>query len=584
MAAGRATAAELGVAAGTASAAELPVVGGREIVARPMAAAGRGMAGEFGMAAGTASAAELPVVGGCEIVARSMAAAGRGMAGEFGMEAGTATAAEPLVAGGPETVARPMAAAGRATAATSMAGAGRGMAAEPGIAVEPAAAAKRSMVAEPVAAEPVAAAAERSVVAESGTAGRSSTFAKRGTGGPRGMFSSLGERNYRLFAGGQVVSNVGTWMQRVAQDWLVLELSGRSPVALGIAAALQFLPTLALSVWAGALADRVDKRKLLIGVQAGMGLTGLVLGLLDVTGAVALWHVYLLCLLLGCFSSVDAPVRQAFVGEMVGPDRVANAIALNSMTFNLARIVGPAIAGVLITWIGTGWVFLSNAASFGAVIAGLAAMSPALLYAQPRATRERGPGGALRYLRGRVDLIVLLVLVFCVSTFGMTFFTTLANVAANVFHRGADGYGLLSTLMAVGTLSGSALAARRAATGRVRLTLVVGAALVFGVLEVVLGLMPTYLAFGLALIPVGAATITFVTAANATMQLSVPAPLRGRVMGVYMLVFQGGLPVGGPLSGWLAEQFGGRSPILVGGLVAMVAAVACGLVLRARRS
>ncbi|HEX5119264.1 MAG TPA: MFS transporter [Pseudonocardiaceae bacterium] len=399
------------------------------------------------------------------------------------------------------------------------------------------------------------------------------------------MFSSLGERNYRLFAGGQVVSNVGTWMQRVAQDWLVLELSGRSPVALGIAAALQFVPTLGLSVWAGSLADRLDKRKLLIGLQAGMGLTGLVLGLLDLTGSVALWHVYLLCLLLGCFSSVDAPVRQAFVSEMVGVDRVANAIALNSMTFNLARIVGPAIAGLLITWIGTGWVFLSNAASFGAVIFGLAAMSPALLYSVPKPARTRGQvGAALRYVRQRRDLVVLLVLVFCVSTFGMTFFATLANVAANVFHRDADGYGLLSTLMALGTLTGSALAARRAATGRMRLSLVVGAALAFGVLEIGLGFMPTYLAFGLALIPLGAATITFITAANSTMQLSVPAELRGRVMGVYMLVFQGGLPVGGPMSGWLAEAFGGRSPIVVGGVVSVLAAVACGLVLRARRS
>jgi MFS family permease len=395
------------------------------------------------------------------------------------------------------------------------------------------------------------------------------------------MFSSLRERNYRLYASGQVVSNVGTWMQRVAQDWLVLELSGRSPMALGIAAALQFVPTLAISMWAGMLADRMDKRKLLMSVQAGMGATGLVLGVLDVTGAVALWHVYLLCLLLGCFSAVDAPVRQAFVGEMVGRKHVANAVALNSMTFNLARIVGPAVAGVLITWIGTGWVFLANAASFGAVIAGLAAMRAAELHVVTKVPRARGQlTEALRYVRGRSDLVVLMVLVFCISTFGMTFFATLANVAANVFHRDASGYGLLSTLMAIGTLAGSVLAARRASAGRIRLRLVLMAALAFGVLEVALAAMPTYLAFGVMLIPIGAATITFITAANSTVQLSVSPEMRGRVMGVYMLVLLGGNPIGGPLTGWLAEQFGGRAPFVAGGLISVLAVAGCAVLLR----
>jgi MFS family permease len=399
------------------------------------------------------------------------------------------------------------------------------------------------------------------------------------------MFSSLRERNYRLFATGQVVSNVGTWMQRVAQDWLVLELSGRSAMALGIAAALQFLPTLGLSVWAGMLADRMDKRKLLAVVQAGMGITGLVLGLLDVTGAVALWHVYLLCLLLGCFSAVDAPVRQSFVSEMVGRQQVTNAIALNSMTFNLARIVGPAVAGVMITWVGTGWVFLINAASFGAVIAGLLAMNPARLHVVAKVRRQRGQlAEAVRYVRGRSDLVVLLVLVFCVSTFGMTFFATLANVAANVFHRNASGYGLLSTLMAVGTLAGSVLAARRSGMGRPRLRMVLGGALVFGALEMLLSAMPTYLLFGLVLIPLGAALITFVTAANSTMQLSISAEMRGRVMGLYMLVFLGGNPIGGPMTGWLAEQFGGRAPFLVGGVISVLAAVGCAAVVRLRRT
>jgi predicted MFS family arabinose efflux permease len=282
---------------------------------------------------------------------------------------------------------------------------------------------------------------------------------------------------------------------------------------------------------------------------------------------------------------VDAPVRQSFVSEMVGRKQVTNAIALNSMTFNLARIVGPAVAGVMITWIGTGWVFLINAVSFGAVIAGLAAMDPARLHSVPRVPRQPGQlTEAVRYVRGRPDLVVLLALVFCVSTFGMTFFATLANVAANVFHRSASGYGLLSTLMAVGTLAGSVLAARRSANGRPRLRVVLIAALVFGVLEAVLSIMPTYLTFGLMLIPLGGAVITFITAANSTMQLSISAEMRGRVMGLYMLVFLGGNPIGGPMTGWLAEEFGGRSPFLVGGVISVLAAVGCAAVLRLRRS
>jgi MFS family permease len=394
------------------------------------------------------------------------------------------------------------------------------------------------------------------------------------------MFSSLRERNYRLFAGGQVISNVGTWMQRIAQDWLVLELSGRSAMAVGIAAALQFLPTLLLSVWAGMLADRMDKRRMLLIMQAGMGGCALVLGLLDVTGVVALWQVYVFCLVLGGFSAMDQPIRQSFVAEMVGATYVPNAVALNSMTFNLARIIGPAIAGVMITWVGTGWVFLSNAISFVAVVAGLVAMDAAKLHMVSRQPRRPGQlGEAIRYVRGRQDVLVLLLLVFSVSTFGMTFFSTLANVAANVFHRSATGYGLLTTMMAIGTLGGSVLAARRSARRRPRLRVVLGGALMFGVLEIALAAMPTYLTFGLMLIPIGGAMITFVTSANSTIQLSVAPELRGRVMGLYVLVFLGGNPIGAPLAGWLAEQYGGRSPYYAGGVVSVLAAAVCGLML-----
>jgi MFS family permease len=397
------------------------------------------------------------------------------------------------------------------------------------------------------------------------------------------MFGSLRVRNYRLFASGQVISNVGTWMQRVAQDWLVLELSGYDPVALGVAAALQFLPTLLFTLWAGVLADRHDKRRMLMVVQTGMVLCALVLGTLDVTGLVALWHVYVLCFVFGVFTSADPPVRQAFVGEMVGRELLTNAVALNSTMFNLARVVGPALAGLMIVWTGTGWVFLVNAVATVAVIVNLARMNAGELHRQPRAASRRGQlREALRYVRGRPDILTVLVMVFFVSTFAFTFFTSLAIAAANVFHRDADGYGLLSTLLAVGTLSGALLAVRRSTRRKPGMRLLLGAAFTFGVLEVVAGLMPTYLAFGLALIPVGVAMITFMNTANNTVQLATAPEMRGRVMALYMLVFVGGNPVGAPMTGWLAAEFGGRSPFVAGGVVAVLAAVVCGIVLARR--
>ncbi|HEX6353446.1 MFS transporter [Actinophytocola sp.] len=397
------------------------------------------------------------------------------------------------------------------------------------------------------------------------------------------MLGALRVRNYRLFASGQVVSNVGTWMQRIAQDWLVLELSGYDPVALGIAASLQFLPTLFLTLWAGVLADRVDKRKLLILVQSGMALSAMVLGLLDVTGVVQLWHVYLLCLVFGLFTAFDPPVRQSFVGEMVGREHLVNAVALNSSTFNLARVIGPAIAGLMIIWTGTGWVFLVNALSTVAVIVGLFRMNPAELHRTAAPTSKRGQlREGLRYVRGRPDIIAVLVLVFCVSTFAFTFFTTLAIAAANVFHRDADGYGLLSTLLAVGSFSGALLAVRRSTRRKPSLTLLVGAGFAFGLCEVVAGVMPSYLAFGLALIPCGLAMMTFMNTANSTLQLSVAPEMRGRVLALYMLVFIGGNPIGAPMTGWLAAEFGGRSPFIVGGAIAVLSTVACGWVLARR--
>jgi MFS family permease len=295
--------------------------------------------------------------------------------------------------------------------------------------------------------------------------------------------------------------------------------------------------------------------------------------------------VYLLCFVLGVFTAGDMPVRQAFVGEMVGREHVTNAVALNSSTFNLARVVGPAVAGMMIIWVGTGWVFLVNAISTVAVIAQLSRMNPAELHRGEPTPRRRGAlMEGLRYVRGRTDVLTVLVLVFCVSTFAITFFATLAIAAANVFHRQADAYGLLSTLLAVGTLTGALLAVRRSTRSRPSPRLLVGSAVAFGVLELVAGLMPTYLTFGLALIPVGVALMTFMTTANTTMQLVVPAEMRGRVMALYMLVFIGGNPIGAPMVGWLASVFGGRSPFVVGGAIAALSGIVCGVVLIRRRA
>lgn len=395
------------------------------------------------------------------------------------------------------------------------------------------------------------------------------------------MFRSLRVRNYRLYASGQFVSLTGTWMQRAAQDWLVLELSGGSPSALGLAVALQFCPTLFLTLWAGVAADRFDKRRLMIAMQSAMGVCGLVLGMLDVFNIAVLWHVYLLCVLLGSFSAVSAPVQQSFVVEMVGPAQLTNAVALNSMTFNTARIIGPALAGMLITLIGTGWVFLLNGVSSAAVVLGLGMMNAAELRKVDPTPKQRGQLRAgLRYVRNRPDLVVVMVLVFCVGTFGMNFENTFAVLARNTFGRDADGYGLLITMMAVGTLTGATLAARRSGTQpRLRLLLIGGIA--FGALEAAAALMPVYELVAVALVPMGIAAMTFTTSANVTVQLGVESNVRGRVMGLYMLLFMGGKPLGGLASGWLAEIWGGPAPLLLGGLLCLIATlVGAGVLLR----
>jgi MFS family permease len=358
-------------------------------------------------------------------------------------------------------------------------------------------------------------------------------------------------------------------MQRVAQDWLVLNLTHGSGSALGITTGLQFLPMLLFGLYGGVLADRYRKRRILMVTQAAMGALALILGVLAITGTAQVWHVYALAFCLGMTTVVDNPTRQTFAVEMVGPADLSNAIALNSANFNMARVLGPAMAGLLIAAIGTAPVFFVNAASYVAVLLSLFRMREEELHVRepvPRANGQLREG--LRYVRERRQLVMLLIIVGFVAAFGMNFQMTTALMSRGVFHTGASSFGLATTLLAVGSLTGALLAARRRRPG-MRLLLV--AAVAFGVLEIVAGLMPSYITFLVALVPTGIALMTFNTSANTFMQLSVSPEVRGRVMGLYMLVFVGSAPIGSPLIGWLAEVLGPRSSLIIGGIVSLAA-------------
>jgi MFS family permease len=395
------------------------------------------------------------------------------------------------------------------------------------------------------------------------------------------MFRSLRVRNYRLYASGQLVSLTGTWMQRVAQDWLVLELTN-SGTALGVVTALQFGPSLLLGLWGGVLADRSDKRRLLLATQTGLAVVALLLGLLDIAGAVQYWHVLVLATALGLITAIDTPVRQSFVVEMVGRRDLTNAVAINSTIFNSGRIIGPALAGVLISAVGTGWAFVANAASSVAVLAALLLMRTAELFPTPPVARARGQlREGLRYVRERSDLVQTMVLIFVFGTFGLNFAITCALMAKQVFHRGASGYGLLSTALAVGAFLGAVLATRR--TERPTSLFLLGMAVLFSVAEILAGLMPTYLLTALVLVPTGLAMLSVTTAANSHIQLGVAPTMRGRVMSLYLVCFMGGTPLGAPIVGWLAGTAGPRWGLIGGGLTCLISAVVLALAMARRR-
>jgi MFS family permease len=392
------------------------------------------------------------------------------------------------------------------------------------------------------------------------------------------MFRALSVRNYRLYASGQLVSNTGTWMARVTQDWLVYHiLTHDNSFALGCVTALQFIPSLAFSMYGGMLGDRYPKRLVLTITQSVMAAVSLLAGVLIAVHAMALWSICVIAFVFGIASALDMPVRQAFVLEMVGRETLQNAVSLNSAAFNVSRMLGPAVAGLLIEAFGTAPSFFINAVSYLAVIAGMLAMTKVDLHSAPLVVRARGQlREGILYVRNRADLLLPVVLMGFIGTFGFNFAITNALVAQGTFHRGAGSYGILSTAQAVGALGGALIAARRRQQPRVRL--LVGAALVFGVLVGVSGFMPSYTLFMLILIPIGGAGILLATSCNATLQLTAAPHMQSRVMALYTTTFVGCAPFGSLLSGWLGGVLGPRWALGFDGGVCAAAAIVCGVV------
>ena len=387
-----------------------------------------------------------------------------------------------------------------------------------------------------------------------------------------GTFRSLRIYNYRLWAGGAIVSNTGAWMQRTAQDWLVLtQLTHHNATALGVVTSLQFGPQLLFLPLTGLAADTFDRRKLLLATQATMGALALGLGLLTVFGAVQLWHVYVFAFLLGAVAAFDAPARQTFVAELVGEAELSNAVGLNSTSFNVARMIGPAIAGVMIGVVGTGVVFLINAASFGAVLGSLMLLRIAELH---RSTRTAPTAGGLiegfRYIQRRPDLMTVLLMLFLIGTFGLNFAIYISTMSVSVFHVGADRYGVLTSIMALGSVIGALLSARRAEP---RSALLIRGSAVFGAGIAVAAVMPSFWLFGAMLLVIGIAAQTITTTAISTVQLSTEPHMRGRVVAILLAIALGGTPLGAPIVGGVADAFGARWGLAVGAAAGLAAAL-----------
>ena len=403
---------------------------------------------------------------------------------------------------------------------------------------------------------------------------------KRARAAGRTTFAALSVPNYRRYIYGQAVSLSGTWMQMAAQSWLVLTLSG-SATTLGVIVALQTLPVLLLGPYGGVVADRVDKRRLMIALQAAMGLQALVLGLLTITGAVTLWEVGLLAALLGLNNAFESPARQAFMLEMVGPDTLRNAVSLNSVLVNVARVVGPALAGILIALSGEGVCFLLNAASFAAVIASLLTLDCAAI--NPSVPSPRSPGQlreGLRYVAGVRDLAVPLAMMALAGALAYEFQVTLPVMASRALHAGPGGFGFMTAAMGLGAVLGGLVVAARGRTGLLPLTL---AAAAFGVLLLGAAAAPSLAVELVALALVGGASISFMSTGNSTLQLTCAPNMRGRVMSLWFVAFQGSTPIGGPIVGWVIAQAGARAGLGLGAMTCLLVAAVGLLAMRRTR-
>lgn len=387
----------------------------------------------------------------------------------------------------------------------------------------------------------------------------------------RSTFRSLAIFNYRLWFFGALVSNVGTWMQRTAQDWIVLtQLTNHDAAAVGITMALQFGPQLLLSPLTGLVCDVFDRRRILIVTQSTMAVLGLGLGILTMAGVLELWMVMAFALTLGVASAFDAPARQTLVGALVPPELLSNAVGLNATSFNTARLIGPAVSGVLVVIVGAGWVFLINTVTFAATIVAIALMHRDELEVHARAPREPGRMAAgFAYIRGRRDILLVFGMVLLIGTFGMNFPIFLSTMAVE-FDAGAGGFGALTSAMAVGSLLGAILSARRE---RPRVAVIAVACAIFAVTIGVAAWAPNVWIFGAILTVTGIASISMLNSANAYVQTTTPPMVRGRVMSLYMAIFVGGTLIGAPVVGWVANVAGPRWAMEVGSASALVAAI-----------